>query len=422
MDFEALNPTTLAAYLNQVPAVSALLGQTDQLDIVEVGDGNLNFVYFVSSRSGPEKSIVVKQALPYVRLVGEGWPLTRHRADREAAALRRFGELCPQHVPSVYHADSAQSLIVMQHLSAHVILRKGLIGGHIYPDMAQHLSTYLARTLFFGSDLFLNPEDKRQAMCAAINSELCKITEDLIFTYPFDGHESNVLNPALPGSLIDDLQRNQALRTAAAEMKWAFMNQAECLLHGDLHTGSVMVNQQETYIIDPEFAFYGPMGFDVGLLLANLLMASFSQDWHRRSASQEHDSYQDWILLQVEALWNGFSDQFIQLWQQHEADTASPFMGRDPDGLCAQAYRRNFMQKIFRDSLGFAGCEMVRRTVGLAKVADIAGIPDDQARARIEVRCLQLAQTLLLQRNQIRNISEVVHMARQQLATGADHA
>ena len=38
----------------------------------EVGDGNLNFVYIVE---GPEGGLVVKQALPFLRLVGDDWPL-----------------------------------------------------------------------------------------------------------------------------------------------------------------------------------------------------------------------------------------------------------------------------------------------------------------------------------------------------------
>jgi 5-methylthioribose kinase len=42
------------------------------------------------------------------------------------------------------------------------------------------------------------------------------------------------------------------------------VSSAEALIHGDLHTGSVMVTREETRVIDPEFAFYGPMDFDVG--------------------------------------------------------------------------------------------------------------------------------------------------------------
>jgi len=39
-----------------------------------------------------------------------------------------------------------------------------------------------------------------------------------------------------------------------------------------------MVTPQSTQVIDPEFAFYGPMGFDVGAFLGNLILAFFAQD------------------------------------------------------------------------------------------------------------------------------------------------
>jgi 5-methylthioribose kinase len=41
-----------------------------------------------------------------------------------------------------------------------------------------------------------------------------------------------------------------------------------------------MVTRESTQVIDPEFAFYGPMGFDIGAFLGNLILAFFSQDGH----------------------------------------------------------------------------------------------------------------------------------------------
>lgn len=49
----------------------------------EVGDGNLNPVFKIFDTEGVSR-IIVKQALPYVRCVGESWPLTP-----TARALRR---------------------------------------------------------------------------------------------------------------------------------------------------------------------------------------------------------------------------------------------------------------------------------------------------------------------------------------------
>ena len=60
------------------------------------------------------------------------------------------------------------------------------------------------------------------------------------------------------------------------EKKWQFITEAQAVIHGDLHTGSVMVTETETRVIDPEFAFVGPMAFDVGAIIANYLLSFFA--------------------------------------------------------------------------------------------------------------------------------------------------
>ncbi|RZF26234.1 S-methyl-5-thioribose kinase [Paraburkholderia sp. UYCP14C] len=420
MHFEAFSSSELAEYLRGIPAVNARLGDDSELQVVEVGDGNLNYVYFVSSVRDPRRSVVVKQAPPFLRLVGEAWPLPRERMEREVAALRHYVTLCPQHVPSVYHADSEKYLIVMQHLASHRVLRQGLTEGIVYPHLADHISTFLARTLFHGSDLYLSPEAKKAAASGSINTELCRITEDLVFTYPFEDHASNVYNPALPAAAIERLRTNEPLRRAVAEMKWAFMNHAETLVHGDLHTGSIMANEHETYVIDPEFSFYGPMGFDTGAFIANLLLAYYSRDWHDRMAGREPLAFQRWLLEQVEAVWNGFAQKFVQLWRMHEREAGRAWIGGPADSRAADAFRAEFMRRLIADTLGFAGCKMIRRIVGMAKVAEITTIKDEAVRASVEVRCLRLAEALLVQRGELASIEAVTALAAQVLAQTVD--
>ncbi|MEM5401053.1 S-methyl-5-thioribose kinase [Paraburkholderia unamae] len=415
MHFEAFSSAELTDYLLGVPAVCARLGDDRELQVVEVGDGNLNYVYFVSSTRDPRLSVVVKQAPPYLRLVGEAWPLPRERMEREVAALRRFGALCPEHVPSVFHADSEKFLMVMQRLDSHRVLRGGLIDGIVYPRLADHISTFLARTLFHGSDLYLAPDAKKAAVGGDINTELCKITEELVFTFPFEDHPSNVYSPALPAAAIERLRTHEPLRLAAGEMKWAFMNHAETLVHGDLHTGSIMANEHETYVIDPEFAFYGPMGFDTGAFIANLLLAYYARDWHDREAGRDPAAYQGWLLEQVEAVWNAFAQKFAQIWRLHERETGHAYIGGPAGTRAAEAFRDDFINRLFADTLGFAGCKMIRRIVGMAKVAEITSIKDDAVRARVEVRCLKLAEALLVRRRELASIEAVTALAAQVL-------
>lgn len=94
--------------------------------------------------------------------------MTKERAYFEAVALKEHGGLCPGHVPEVYHFDRTMSLIVMRYLEPpHIILRKGLIAGIEYPLLAEHMSEYMARTLFFTSLLYrTTTEHKRAGNCS----------------------------------------------------------------------------------------------------------------------------------------------------------------------------------------------------------------------------------------------------------------
>ncbi len=78
----------------------------------------------------------------------------QERARFEADALREQARLCPEHVPELYHFDAQLCLIVMQYLPPpHDVARRALTNGKIYPKLAQHLATFMARTLF-GTSLF----------------------------------------------------------------------------------------------------------------------------------------------------------------------------------------------------------------------------------------------------------------------------
>lgn len=78
------------------------------------------------------------------------------------------------------------------------------------------------------------------------------------------------------------------------------MERQQALLHGDLHTGSLMCTDDTTYVIDAEFAFCGPIAFDVGKMIANLLIAYFAS-FGLETADAPRDKQRQW-LLQVTSL------------------------------------------------------------------------------------------------------------------------
>ncbi|PPQ13726.1 S-methyl-5-thioribose kinase, partial [Bradyrhizobium sp. AC87j1] len=399
-------------YLAGVPDIAALLGgDPASWEITEVGDGNLNLVFIMKGAGG---GVAVKQALPYVRLVGESWPLPLSRAHYEYLALSRQAQLAPGLVPALLHHNEALALTVMELLEPHIIMRKGLVAGTQYPGFVSDITTFMARTLFFTSDLALSAAEKKEGIAAfAGNHALCKITEDLIFTDPYRIAEQNRWTApyldALAASLRDDIE----LHVAISRLKLKFMASPEALLHGDLHTGSIMVTDHQTRVIDPEFAFYGPMGFDVGAVIANLLMAYFASAGHERAAG-ERAAFEAWVLETVEKVWSEFVRKFLDLWRAEGTGDAYPvslFAGAQ--GVARlEAERQVYMQRLFADTVGFAAAKTIRRIFGLAHNIDFELIEDPKKRAVSEARAVRLARAMMVETGTFRTIADVTGAAR----------
>ncbi|KAG2704613.1 hypothetical protein I3760_05G012100 [Carya illinoinensis] len=407
-EFKPLDEKSLIEYIKSVPSLSSKLGSNlDKVTIKEVGDGNLNFVYIIL---GPAGSLVIKQALPYIRCIGESWPMTRERAYFEALALREHGQFSPEHVPEVYHFDRTMSLIGMRYLEPpHIILRKGLIAGIEYPFLAEHMSEYMARTLYFTSLLYRTTMDHKHAVAKFCgNVELCRLTEQVVFSDPYKVSEYNRwTSPYLDGD-TEAVREDNILKIEVAELKSKFCERAQALVHGDLHTGSIMVTHESTQVIDPEFAFYGPMGFDIGAFLGNLILAFFAQDGH---ADQVNDrkTYKEWILRTFEEVWNLFHKKFIALWDEHKDGSGEaylPAIYNNPE--VQQLAQKKFMEDLLHDTLGFGAAKMIRRIVGVAHVEDFESIADARKRADCEHRALEVAKMLLKERRNFQDITEVV--------------
>lgn len=408
--FEALSVETLAGRLGANEALCSQIGKnTSQWKVREVGDGNLNLVFIVEGAQG---AAVVKQALPYVRLVGDSWPLPLKRSFFEYHALTRQQARAPGSVPEIYHFDEGQALIIMEYLSPHIILRRALIEGRQLPNIATDIGLFMARTLFRGSDLHMATKDRKADLALfADNVELCDITENLVFSDPyFDAKMNRHTSPQLDG-IVAELRADRDLKVEAQRMKHIFAANAETLLHGDLHSGSIMVTDTETRMIDPEFAFYGPIAFDVGMLLANFWMAFFSQRGHEQGGSR--DAMRDYLLGVTVETWSVFRVEFSHLWRTERTGMLyhKSLFEDQGDRLGAEQALDHMLQSIWTDLLGFAGVEVHRRILGLAHNADFETIADPDLRARCEAKALKFGRHVAVNRRQIHSIDEVNRLA-----------
>jgi len=392
-DYRILEMGDIPAVLAATDGLPGRLGGTPaDWRVAEISDGNMNRVFLVR---GPAGSVVAKQALPFIRVVGEGWPFPLTRIWYEVSALRLQARACPGMVPAVLAFREDLALLVMEELTGFRVLR-GVLGTQpLDPAVARDLGRFLAYSLHACSDFALDSAEKRLvAGTFAGNGALCATTEDVIFTSPFTGHPLNRWTPGLEEA-VAALTADGPLRAAAAALKQAFQCKAETIIHGDLHTGSVMVADGQVRVIDPEWAFAGPMGFDVGLLLGNLLLAACAahavDDGERRRAA----------LDGVETVWTSFATAFADLAAARPDSLAPLPAGSVQDFITAR------LGTVLADTLGFAGLEMIRRIIGIAHVADFEGIADPVVRARGERAALAIARDLTVNRLSLDHIGAV---------------
>lgn len=403
MKYEILDKNSVIDYLLEIKDVMNYFCDKE-LEAKEIGDGNLNFVFLVSSIKNPEKALIVKQAVPYLRCIGEDFPLDRKRMTFEIRALIEFSKLASSAIPKLYHTSEDMSVVVMQYLGEHQILRAALLKQHKYLSFSEQISSYLANTLFYTSSLYLQSTQKRELIDQFnSNIELCKLTEDFVFTFAFMDNETNdnenVKDNKLAKKLFDDMQFKQRV----LELKYKFMTQSDCLLHGDLHTGSIMLNDKETFVIDPEFSFVGPFGFDIGALLANLV-----NNYIHHIIVTENEEYQDWIIKNISDILCMFNHKFLKLWNKDESSAliVDGFINKDS----LMKYKENFVKSILRDSVGFAGCKMARRVFGVAGVEDIRGIEDKGLRQKAESMAINIAKDFVLKYNSINEMEDIINI------------
>lgn len=359
------------------------------LTAYEFGDGNLNLVFRISDEH--HNSIILKQALPYARCVGESWPLTLDRARIEAQVLVNHGTICPSHTAKVLHYNSDYALTILEDLGHLVILRTAQNNAEQFPKLAEHVATYLSHTGFYNSDFHLAAQHKKALVQQFTNPELCQITEDLFFSDPYIDHERNNF-PVQLAPQVKALRDNTALKLEVAKLKANFLSNPQTLLHGDMHSGSIFVDSNTTKVIDPEFGFFGPIGFDIGSFIGNLLLNYCAQAGHIEEFVARRN-YQTHLLSCIVESYNLFEQQWLTLITNHSTDQT----------LSTDGYPQYFMKNVLQDAIGYCGTELIRRTIGLAHVADIDSIEDENTRLAVQKQTLSLGEQLILNANRCDN-------------------
>ncbi|TQO20680.1 5'-methylthioribose kinase [Rhodoglobus vestalii] len=369
----------VVAYLEFAHLSATLADEADHITVREVTAGNMNRVFIAE---GPLGSLAIKQAPPFINVIGEGAPMDPSRIGAEARAYAQLARLAPDTVPAIAHLDLDEYVMVMEDLSELTVLRDGLVdqvtarlAGEATSEIdcaaiGSVVGRFIGELTFSTSETSLGRSAFEELTRESSNPDLCALTLQYVLGEPYRDVANNHWVPALEGR-VRQLWNDSAVAAAVERVSKVFTESPQGLLHGDLHTGSVMVrlpnvgHDLDVKVFDPEFSFVGPIGMDLGLFWANMRIAAMAAD----AAGQT-----DLAVMRASAV-DTSREAFRAAWQ----DTASP----------------EFLDQVEREAWGFAGAEMIRRVIGVARAADLELLPADEC-AAASVAVFDEGRSLLL--------------------------
>ena len=289
------------------------------LAVEPAGDGNINWVRRARARDG--RSWIVKQARPALERFPE-----YHAPTERIGFERRYFELAsklPESgiCPRILDFDECEHVLVMEDLGGAERLDHALARGAEPTEVAAALGSFLGAVHGATTDPSLAAEFQNQAMQ--------RLHGDHIFELPL--RENDFPLPPELRSEAERLRSDPTLVGIADALYARYLEPHGALVHGDVQAGNVLLPDSGPKLLDAEIAHVGDPAFDLGMLVAHLRLPAIAR--------------------------------------------GEPERATEPVTAAVGAYRERLAGAPtvhFADAARYAGIEMLRRTIGAARVPAVA--------------------------------------------------
>ena len=307
-----------------------LAGPGEPVRVEPAGDGNINWVRRATALGPPARGYILKQARPAL----ERFPQYHAPTERivcEARYLERARAWDSEGVcPRVHRFDEPNRVLVLEDLGKAERLDHALARGADVTAPLAALAGFLGR---------VHRETRGDAGLAAVfaNEPMQRLHGDHIFALPYQPNDFPL--PPRTAERAAQLRADSALCATAARAYARYLTPSGALVHGDVQAGNILLPPGGVTLLDAEIAHVGDPAFDIGMLLAHALLPAAASG---RAAS---------VRPTLARCWQAYTGAHGAAGQPAEAD-----------------------------ALRYAGLELLRRTIGAARVAAVA---DDAAGLRV---------------------------------------
>lgn len=235
------------------------------LAAVKAGEGNMNCVVRVTTA---ERSLILKQARPWVEKyphIAAPWERTLIEGSfyRVVSTENHIAAM----MPKLLGLDAVSHIVALEDLGVARDFTTLYSGEALSEPELDELTAYLSRL----HSAFVGAAFKSDLA----NSSMKALNHLHIFVVPLQA-DNGINLDAFTGGLevaAQSLKRDERYVRAVRGLGELYLGDGASLLHGDYFPGSWLKTAGGVRIIDPEFCFYGPPEFDVGVMIAHLLLS-----------------------------------------------------------------------------------------------------------------------------------------------------
>ena len=319
--------------------------------VEEDGDGYINFVFRVSDGN---TKLVIKQARSQGRVVSiDTLPLNRTELEYESMKFR--SAIVPEYIPKVYFFDKENYVLAMEDVSHLSIMRFALNRHKIFPLFAKQAAEYLAKTHFYTSEYYLDSKTFRDMTIHFMNHGMRNIfdTHGFMFKEFPEQSQGGDIDPRYM-SFVEKMVMDPRVIMERKKLRHDYMSKTDVFIHGDFHTSNVFIGPEELKVIDMEYTFAGPQGYDIGYMEAQLMSQYLCANFREFPSEGDRWNFRTYMMNCIRDFYTCYMDVFTQCWKEDAKD----FYRNDT--LLLEDIKRN----VLREMAGFCANQNLSRTAG----------------------------------------------------------
>lgn len=349
--YEELTEQSVISYLTQKNIT------TDCISANEFGDGNMNYIFKVCCKND---SFILKQAMPHGKIdVTVFEPMDR--ANYENNYIEYFSKFMGNNLQKHLGFDPIMNVNLYEDLSSMKVLRFCLLNGNVREGIGKEIGEYLAQQYYYSSSYYLGIEKKKSLENTFSNYRMRQLTEDFILVNPFEDSPNNNIDSVIR-PLVEQLWKNHRLCSKAKVLATKFVSNKECILSGDFHPGNIFVSDEKCIFFDFDFAMWGPIAYDLGTMLGNLIISLRT----RKEYQPLCNDFDKDIVSIITEMFTAFHENVRLYLKEMDSDVVS-----------------DILDTIDSDAFGYAAATIGGRTYGYARFKEITMLENSTNRKNI---------------------------------------